>query len=77
MPQSNVDNTATEKAPLTSVQVGVAKADPQLMIKDLQTDLTKDWSGKKRGMEKGGDGDVITAAEEDMLRLMHPSIVSG
>ena len=73
-PPSNKEGIAVEKAPPPGAEVGVAKAEP---AHDSLACVKTEESGSKigeRGMEKGGGS---SAAEEELLRLMHPSIVPG
>ena len=72
---SNKEGAAVDKAPPTGAEVGVAKAEPAQNSQDSLTCVKKEESDSmigERGMEKGGGSG---AAEEELLRLMHPSIV--
>ena len=63
-----------DKAPPTGAEVGVAKAqNSQDYLTCVKTEELDSTIGE-RGTEKGGDS---SAAEEELLRLMHPSIVPG
>jgi hypothetical protein len=71
------EGTAVDKAPPTDAEVGVAKAEPAQSSQDSLACVKKDESDSRigeRGTEKGGGS---SAAEEELLRLMHPSIVAG
>ena len=68
-PQSS---TSVGEAPPTDAEVGITKVEPALTGQD-----SKEAPGSmtsERGMEKGRDSSL---AEEELLRLMHPSIVTG
>ena len=66
-----------DKAPPTGAEVGVAKAEPVQNSQDylicVKTEESDSTIGE-RETEKGGGS---SAAEEELLRLMHPSIVPG
>ena len=65
-------STSVGEAPPTDAEVGVAKVGPALSGQD-----SKEAPGSmtcERGTEKGRDSSL---AEEELLRLMHPSIVTG
>ena len=76
-PPSNKEGIAVEKAPPPGAEVGVAKAEPAQNSQDSLTRVKTEESNStigERGTEKGGGS---SAAEEELLRLMHPSIVPG
>ena len=76
-PPTNKEGIAVEKAPPIGAEVGVAKAEPAQNSQDSLTCVKTEESDStigERGMEKGGGS---SAAEEELLRLMHPSIVPG
>ena len=57
--------------------MGVAKAEPAQNSQDSLTRVKTEESDStigERGTEKGGGS---SAAEEELIRLMHPSIVHG
>ena len=65
-------STTVGEAPPTDAEVGVAKVEPVLTGQD-----SKEAPGSmtcERGTGKGRDSSL---AEEELLRLMHPSIVTG
>ena len=66
-----------DKAPPTCAEVGVAKAEPTRNSQDYLTCVKKeelDSTIRERGTETDGGS---SAAEEELLRLMHPFIVPG
>ena len=67
---SNKEGVAVEKAPPIGAEVGVNSQDSLAYVKTEELDSTIG----ERGTEKGGGS---SAAEEELLRLMHPSIVPG
>ena len=76
-PPSNKEGIAVEKASPTGAEVGVAKVEPSQNSQDSLTCIKTEESDStigERGTEKGGGS---SAAEEELLRLMHPSIVPG
>ena len=71
---SNKEGIAVEKAPPIGAEVGVAKAEPAQNSQDSLTCVTTEESDStigERGTEKGGGS---SAAEEELLRLMHPPL---
>ena len=67
--------TSVDKAPPTDVGVGMAKAEPAAQSsQDSLKKETSDLIAGERGMEKDG---CSSLAEEELSRLMHPSIVVG
>ena len=75
--QVNKEGVSSDKAPPSGDEVGVAKEEPGLINQDSSMDLKKempDSTTVEGRTEKGGDS---SAAEEELLRLMHPSIVPG
>ena len=71
--------TAIDQAPPSGVEVGVTKAEPAVISRDSPVGLKKEavsgsMAAEGRATEKGGDSSV---AEEELLRMMHPSIVAG
>ena len=76
-PPSNKKGIAVEKAPPPGAEVGVAKTEPAQNSQDslvyVKTEESDSTIGEM-GTEKGGGS---SAAEEELLRLMHPSIVPG
>ena len=67
---------SSDKAPPSGDEVGVAKEEPGLINQDSSMDLKEmpDSTTAEGRTEKGGDS---SAAEEELLRLIHPSIVPG
>ncbi|MCG8626617.1 MAG: hypothetical protein MJE68_32030 [Proteobacteria bacterium] len=75
-PPTNKEGIAVEKAPPIVAEVGMAKAEPAQNSQDSLTCVKMEESDStigERGMEKGGG----SSAAEELLRLMHPSIVPG
>ena len=67
--------TSVDKAPPTDAGVGVAKAESAAQSsQDSLKKETSDLITGERGMEKYG---CSSLAEEELSRLMHPSIVAG
>ena len=68
---------SSDKAPPSGEEVGVAKEEPGLINQGSSMDLKKEMpvlTTAEGWTENGGDS---SAAEEELLRLMHPSIVPG
>ena len=75
--QVSIEGVSSDKAPPSGDEVGVAKEEPGLINQDSSMDLKKEMpvlTTAEGRTEKGGDS---SAAEEELLRLMHPSIVPG
>ena len=74
--QVGKEGVSNDKAPPSGEEVGVAKEEPGLINQDSSMDLKEMpvLTTAEGRTEKGGDS---SAAEEELLRLMHPSIVPG
>ena len=70
-PQGSKESIDVDKAPPTGVDVGVAKAEP---AQDSSTGLNNVAVTVGGGTE---GNKASSLAEEELLRLMHPSIVAG
>ena len=72
------EGTAVDKAPPTDAEVGVAQTEPVQISQDSLAGVKKGESDPMTAGERGtGKDREPSLAEEEVLRLMHPSIVAG
>ena len=77
-PQGSEEGTAVDKAPPTDAEVGVAVTEPVQISQDSLTGVKKEELASMATGERGTGKDRDSSlAEEEVLRLMHPSIVAG
>ena len=77
-PRGSKEGTPVDKAPPTDAEAGVAVTEPVQISQDSLTGLKKEESDSMTTGDRGTGKDRDSSlAEEELLRLMHPSIVAG